>query len=207
MCRAGCAAMQLGAAFGLLEGNLAAWEWFRKGWQQGTGQDLTYESIQAAAAARYLLGWREICRYMSYDGTPGTGYSWASPANPQTYYKHFEAVGEILAARYLQSNDRGRCNMMQFFANISGLARLAQQFPLDQSINQPTRSNHTVKIGFVRYRNCVNSRSYATGIVFVDPSAHGQTIPAADPMAANHQIHRRAPVWTQSHLPFHPGAG
>ncbi len=71
--------------------------------------------------------------------------------------------------------------MMQFFANISGLARLAQQFPLDQSINQPTRSNHTVKIGFVRYRNCATVEAMSQGLFLSIHPPMGKQFPLLIP--------------------------
>ena len=35
-------------------------------------------------------------RYLSYDGTPGTGYPWADPANPTTYRRSIETVHKVI---------------------------------------------------------------------------------------------------------------
>lgn len=96
MCRVGCAAMQLGSAVGMVEAGQAAWTFFREGWEAGTGKPLTPHDAAAAGAARQLLGWREISRYMSYDGTPGTGAEWADPADPVRYRSRFEAADGFL---------------------------------------------------------------------------------------------------------------
>ena len=96
MCRVGCAAMQLGSSLDMLEGYPEGWGLFRDGWETATGGPLTPADCRAAAAARQLLGWREITRYLSYDGTPGTGYSWASPADPASYRNSFQAVENLL---------------------------------------------------------------------------------------------------------------
>jgi hypothetical protein len=69
--------MPLAAALGMLAGERAAWKPFCEDWERATGQSLTRSDLNAAAAAHQLLEWREICRYLSYDGTPGTGYEWA----------------------------------------------------------------------------------------------------------------------------------
>jgi hypothetical protein len=98
MCRVGCDMMQLASAIGLVEGEPAAWARFREGWQAATGAALTAEDLAAADAGHQLLCWREITRYMSYDGTPGTGYAWASPADPARYRKQIESVRRILGA-------------------------------------------------------------------------------------------------------------
>jgi hypothetical protein len=102
MCRVGCAAMQLASAFGMLEGERAAWEPFRKGWEIATGKPLRRADLNAAAAANQLLHWREICRYLSYDGTPGTGYDWAHPADPVQYRQSIQAVSRMLNVRWVQ---------------------------------------------------------------------------------------------------------
>ena len=96
MCRVGCAAMQLGAALGMVEAGHAAWAFFREGWEAGTGMPLTPRDAAAAGAARQLLGWREISRYISYDGTPGTGFEWADPPDPARYRSSFEAADGLL---------------------------------------------------------------------------------------------------------------
>ena len=98
MCRPGCAAMQLGAALGLVETDHEAWALFRQGWEAGTGAPLTPPDAAVAVAVRVLLGWREISRYLSYDGTRGSGFEWASPAAPVYYRRSFEAVANLLQA-------------------------------------------------------------------------------------------------------------
>lgn len=100
MCRVGCAAMQLASAMGMLENAPTAWEPFREGWKRTTGQPLALADLNAAAAAHQLLQWREICRYLSYDGTPGTGHDWASPADPVRYCQAIEAVAGMLNVKW-----------------------------------------------------------------------------------------------------------
>jgi hypothetical protein len=74
MCRIGIAVMQIAAAPGPFDG-AAEWRAFRAGWEEVIGRGITREEINAVSAAKQFLGWREITRYLSYDGTPGTGYS------------------------------------------------------------------------------------------------------------------------------------
>lgn len=93
MCRVGCPAMQL-ASSGMFS-DVSAWERFREGWESVAGK-LTGGQMRAACAGQHLLGWREITRYMSYDGTPGTGYSWADPADPARYRSGIECVNRVL---------------------------------------------------------------------------------------------------------------
>jgi hypothetical protein len=100
MCRVGCVAMQLGAALGHFEdGDEDGWPSFREGWESATGRALPAADLRAALAAKHLLYWREISRYMSYDGTPGTGYAWADPADPARYRAAMEAMRRVLAMR------------------------------------------------------------------------------------------------------------
>jgi hypothetical protein len=96
MCRPGSVAMQLGSALGLVETDPEAWMLFRQGWEAGTGTSLTPRDLAAAGAVKVLLGWREISRYLSYDGTPGSGFEWASPADPVYYRRSFDAVAGLL---------------------------------------------------------------------------------------------------------------
>ena len=95
MCRVGCQAMQLGSAMVMAEGGNADWDAFREGWES-VGDPLTRDDRAATLAARHLLGWREISRYLSYDGTPGTGFDWASPADPAWYHQRFEECARLL---------------------------------------------------------------------------------------------------------------
>jgi hypothetical protein len=92
--------MQLASALGMLGGERAAWEPFREGWETATGQSLRPDDLNAATAANQLLQWREICRYLSYDGTPGTGYNWACPADPVRYRKGIEATASLLDIKW-----------------------------------------------------------------------------------------------------------
>lgn len=96
MCVVGCTAMQLASAMGMIECGNLAWDSFREGWEEATGKPLTPGDAAAAFAARQFLGWREISRYMSYDGTPGTGFEWAEPADPAVYRRCFETAGRLL---------------------------------------------------------------------------------------------------------------
>ena len=96
MCRVGCAAMQLASSLGVLGGKSVAWGLFREGWETATGRPLALNDLTATAAAHHLLCWREICRHLSYDGTPGTGFEWASPADPARYRGSIEAVEDMI---------------------------------------------------------------------------------------------------------------
>ena len=96
MCRVGCAAMQLASALGMLEGESAAWDPFRDGWEVATGRSLERGDLYAALAASHLLHWREVSRYLSYDGTPASGYGWASPADPVRYRRSITAIARML---------------------------------------------------------------------------------------------------------------
>lgn len=96
MCRVGCAGMQVGCSLGLVRGRPEAWAALREGWEATMGTPLTAEDLEAIAAAQYLLYWREITRYLSYDGTPGTGYDWCEPADPGAYRAAAEGVAETL---------------------------------------------------------------------------------------------------------------
>ena len=100
MCRVGCAAMQLASAIGMLHGDETGWRHFREGWEAATGSPLSLDDRKAAAAANYLLHWREITRYLSYDGAPGTGFHWASPAEPVRYREGIETVGKMLEVEF-----------------------------------------------------------------------------------------------------------
>ena len=91
--------MQLASAVGMLEGEGAAWEPFRDGWERATGGPLGPGDLRAALAGVHLLHWREISRYLSYDGTPGSGYDWASPADPVGHRRSIQAVVKMLGVQ------------------------------------------------------------------------------------------------------------
>jgi hypothetical protein len=95
MCVVGGASMQIASSLGILDHRREAWDRFRAGWEAVTGAPLDHEARADAAAGRYLLGWREITRYLTYDGTPGTGAAWASPADPVRYRASFSAVAVL----------------------------------------------------------------------------------------------------------------
>lgn len=96
MCVVGCEAMQLASSLGMLGGDKVGWQHFREGWEAATSVPLSHEDRCAAAAAHHLLCWREISRYLSYDGTPGTGFHWANPADPVRYRKSIESAASML---------------------------------------------------------------------------------------------------------------
>jgi len=96
MCRVGCAAMQLGSSLDLVQEEDGTWELFREGWEGVIGSSLGPADRNAAAAASHFLAWRRITRWISYDGTPGTGYDWATPADPAKLRKSIEAVNHML---------------------------------------------------------------------------------------------------------------
>lgn len=99
MCRVGCVAMQLASSPAVFDGDEENWESFRKGWEAATGKLLGPDDLKAAAAGQQLLCWRVICRYMSYDGTPGTGYAWATPADPVEYRMRIESAQRMLGVK------------------------------------------------------------------------------------------------------------
>jgi hypothetical protein len=103
MCRVGCGTMQLASSLAMLarervpgETFRDGWEPFRAGWESATGKALGERERRAALAAGHLLGWREISRYMRYDGTPGTGPAWCGPADPVEYRRSLEAAEGML---------------------------------------------------------------------------------------------------------------
>ena len=100
MCRVGGASLQLAAALGVFVANREGWSPFLEGWEEATSAALSREERRSAAAASYLLAWREISRYFSYDGTPGTGYAWASPAEPTRYRRAIEGVNALLGVAW-----------------------------------------------------------------------------------------------------------
>jgi Ser/Thr protein kinase RdoA (MazF antagonist) len=96
MCRVGCAAMQLGSALGMLGEDGAGWEPFAAGWNEAAAAPLTLADRRAAAAVWHLLQWRVISRYLSYDGTPGSGHAWAGPADPAFHRSSIQFVRDLL---------------------------------------------------------------------------------------------------------------
>jgi hypothetical protein len=103
MCRVGCATMQLASSLAMLarervpgETFQDGWGAFREGWEVATGKPLGAADLRAALAVAHFLAWREISRYMSYDGTPGTGFAWCGPADPVQYRRSLEAAAEML---------------------------------------------------------------------------------------------------------------
>ncbi len=104
MCRVGGFAMQLAAAPGVFyedgsnpeELRKVLWRAFRRGWEDAIGNPLSFDDLEAITAANHLLNWREITRYLSYDGTPGTGFSWANPADPVRYRNRLEPLARVL---------------------------------------------------------------------------------------------------------------
>lgn len=96
MCRVGCAAMQLASSLSMLAEKRQGWEPFCEGWEAATNAPLARDDRRAAAACMHLLKWREISRYLSYDGSVGSGYDWASPADPTTYREAIEEAENML---------------------------------------------------------------------------------------------------------------
>lgn len=95
MCRVGCAALQLASSLRMFQGE-EDWKLFCQGWEDAISAPLTSADRNAAVAASHLLNWRVISRYLSYDGTPGSGFAWARPADPVYYRKSAEAVERML---------------------------------------------------------------------------------------------------------------
>ena len=96
MCRVGCATMQMASALDMFVGEAEGWWLFCKGWKAGSNAILSPDDFRSVAAAHYMLNWREISRYLSYDGKPGSGFPWATPADPMKYHKVIETVGKML---------------------------------------------------------------------------------------------------------------
>jgi hypothetical protein len=96
MCRVGCPALQLGSVLGMLDNTDGhAWTQFKLGWTESRGQ-LEESDVESALAAAFLLGWRVITRYLSYDGSAGSGFDWASPADPSEYQRGFESLKRMV---------------------------------------------------------------------------------------------------------------
>jgi len=96
MSRVGCAAMQLGTLLKEVVCRQGEWDSFRKGWEEASGRQLSLGEKRAAVAASHFLSWRIITRYLTYDGTPGTGAHWASPADPVRFRKEIEGIQEMV---------------------------------------------------------------------------------------------------------------
>ncbi len=99
MCRVGGAAMQLAYCVEMLRGSQEGWHHFCESLETTTGAKLSEDDRLAIAAAAHLLSWRVICRYMSYDGNPGTGYAWAEPAEPEYYQQFIQEIEAVLGIR------------------------------------------------------------------------------------------------------------
>ena len=95
MSRVGGVSMQLASCLGMLGARSETWQSFREGWEAATGLTLGLTARATASAAFQLLGWREITRYLSYDGTPGSGFPWAGPADPLWHRERFQAVAAM----------------------------------------------------------------------------------------------------------------
>jgi hypothetical protein len=54
--------------------------------------------------------------------------------------------------------------MMRFFAQMSGLLRLAERYPASQSPEGPALTRQTVQIGPVRYRRCATVQIGPSGL-------------------------------------------
>jgi hypothetical protein len=68
------------------------------------------DDCNAIAAAVHLLSWRVITRYMSYDGTPGSGYKWAKPADPARYRQLIDETEEMLGVRRAPEQGGAGCS-------------------------------------------------------------------------------------------------
>lgn len=96
MCRVGGSAMQLAYCTGMLHGTKEGWRHFCAGWEAVKGVTLGSDDCNAIAGAVHLLSWRVITRYMSYDGTPGSGHKWAKPADPARCRQLIDKTEEML---------------------------------------------------------------------------------------------------------------
>jgi hypothetical protein len=99
MCRIGGAAMQLAYCLGMFQNSKEGWDSFCEGWESTFEVKLELSDRLAVAAAIHLLGWRVICRYMSYDGNPGSGFDWASPADPAYWRQAIEEAEDMLEVK------------------------------------------------------------------------------------------------------------
>jgi hypothetical protein len=96
MCRVGTPMMQLGSSLLMMSERRDGWSQFKAGWQDALGRPLASRELRAAVGFNSVMQWRVISRYMSYDGTPGTGFAWASPADPDRTRKKLEDVREMV---------------------------------------------------------------------------------------------------------------
>ena len=96
MCRVGCAAMQMASAVGCAEGDGEVWRAMRAGWEDAIGRAMSYVDLTMVLAGHHFLTWRVISRYLSYDGTPGTGFPWSSPADPVRYRRALEEAETMM---------------------------------------------------------------------------------------------------------------
>ena len=95
MCRVGTAAIQLGSSLSAIRVEDGSWEFFKQGWETAAGV-LTQTDLEGAAAFNHVMTWRVISRYFSYDGRPGTGFDWASPADPVWARQTIERIDKML---------------------------------------------------------------------------------------------------------------
>jgi hypothetical protein len=94
-CRIGSASLQLAASLPMLRASRTAWKLFRHGWELATNAVLDGDDLTKVSACSQLLGWRNISRNLSYDGTPPTGEG-TKPVDPKPYKRVFEDVNELL---------------------------------------------------------------------------------------------------------------
>jgi hypothetical protein len=97
MCRTGCIAMQLGSAMGGILAQDHSWQYFLAGWEDAIGRELTETDRTTAAAFNTALVWRVISRYFTYDGTPGSGATWATPADSSWARRQIDGANALLA--------------------------------------------------------------------------------------------------------------
>ncbi len=97
MCRVGGTAMQLAYCAVMFGASQTAWQHFVSGWESAIASELGAIDNQAIAAAVHLMCWRIITRYMSYDGTPGSGFAWADAADPDYFRKQIDDIEAMFA--------------------------------------------------------------------------------------------------------------
>lgn len=93
MSRPGCAALQLASTLGFFGPNAPNWAPFFDGWK-ASGATTNADAECADRAARHFPLWHEVTRYLSYDGTPGSGFHWADPV---WYRQAMDASSRLLS--------------------------------------------------------------------------------------------------------------